>query len=133
MKQNQSLSAMKNAMIYLSKENIPLFLGRNGSNVDDLEKKYSLRFEVKEKKSLKNVNDSDKETLRFSTDKTSNSITLNVQPGFEDKLITIYIDDDFFMSVKASKKGQIKMATTGAMGKILVDALNQDKKIRLMG
>ncbi|MGV8169647.1 MAG: PINc/VapC family ATPase [Candidatus Nanoarchaeia archaeon] len=119
-------------IIYLSKENIPIFLGRNGSNIESLEKKHSLHFEVKEKKMVRN-NSEGKETLRFSTDKTANNITLNVQPGFEDKLITIYIDDDFFMSVKASKKGQIKMATTGAMGKILSEAIQQGKKIKLMG
>ncbi|MGV8162201.1 MAG: PINc/VapC family ATPase [Candidatus Nanoarchaeia archaeon] len=119
-------------MIYLKKETIPLFLGRNGSNIESLEKKYSLHFEVKEKKTQRQ-DSSEKETLRFSTDKTHSSITLNVQPGYEDKLITIYINDDFFMSVKASKKGQIKMATTGAMGKILLEAIEQDKKIKLVG
>jgi ATPase len=121
-------------IVYLKKETIPLFLGRNGSNIESIEKKYGLKIEVKECKAKKeNVCDNGKETLKFSTEKNSNALTLNLVQGNEEKLITIYIENDFFMSVKSSKKGQIKMSSTGAMGKILADAMNQNKKIKLIG
>lgn len=122
-------------VVYLKKEIIPEFLGRNGSNIESLEKKYTLKIEVKECKMKKdNVCTSDsKETIKFSTEKNSNTLILNLIQGYEEKLITIYIDDDFFMSVKSSKKGQIKMSSTGAMGKILFDAIDKGKKIKLIG
>lgn len=122
-------------VVYLKKEIIPEFLGRNGSNIESLEKKYTLKIEVKECKMKKdNVCTSDsKETIKFSTEKNSNTLILNLIQGHEEKLITIYIDDDFFMSVKSSKKGQIKMSSTGAMGKILFDAIDKGKKIKLIG
>jgi predicted PilT family ATPase len=122
-------------VVYLKKETIPEFLGRNGSNIESLEKKYTLKIEVKECKMKKdNVCTSDsKETIKFSTEKNSNTLILNLIQGHEEKLITIYIDDDFFMSVKSSKKGQIKMSSTGAMGKILFDAIDKGKKIKLIG
>jgi ATPase len=121
-------------IVYLKKETIPEFLGRNGSNIESLEKKFNLKLEVKECKAKKdNSAVNGKETIKFSTEKNSNTLILNLTQGFEEKLITIYIEDDFFMSVKSSKKGQIKMSSSAAMGKILIDAINQDKKIRLIG
>lgn len=122
-------------VVYLKKDTIPGFLGRNGSNIESLEKKYGLKMEVKECKAKKEgaCAQETKETIKFSAEKNSNTLILHLAQGYEEKLITIYIEDDFFMSVKSSKKGQIKMSSTGAMGKILVDAMSQDKKIRIVG
>lgn len=118
------------AVLRVEKGMISEILGRAGTNVNKLQKKYGLSFKVQERAKRRK---SDKQELKFSVETTAKDLILKLKAGNEDKSVDIFIEDDFLMSAKASKKGIIKMSLTSGLSKVLFNAVKDKKSIRVLG
>jgi len=118
------------AVLRVDKEMVPELLGRARSNINSLQKKYGLSFKVLERAKRRK---SDKQELEFSVETTAKDLILKLKSGNEDKPIDIFIEDDFLMSAKASKKGIIKMSLTSGLSKVLFSAIKEKKSVRVLG
>ena len=117
-------------IVYVSKDSFKDVIGRSGENIQFLEKKLGLSIKVKERSSAsKDVKG--KEMVKFSLEKSSKAITFKLRSGFEDRLVDVFIGEDFFLSAKSSKKGEIKLNLNSKVGKVLLDAVEKGDNIML--
>jgi len=116
-------------VVYVLKDQVSLVIGPKGSVISNLQKKLGLKLEVLEKKqSKKQVN---KDLINFSCVVNAKYLIFDLDKEFQDCLVSVFVDDDFVMSVKSSKKSQIKVSADSPNGKALCSALKQNKVIKI--
>ena len=115
--------------VYVSKDKVSEVIGPRGGNISSIQKKFKLKIDVFEKKSLK-THEGDK-VINFNSNIINNCVVFDLDRLASDVLVSLYVDDVFLMNVKSSKKGQIKVSVTSPHGKILKDALGTDNKVKI--
>ncbi len=115
--------------IYVPKDFVSSLIGPKGSNISALEKKFNLKIDVLEKKASKKSKVST--MVNFDMRVTSKHVIFDLDNCASDSLVSLFVDDAFLMSVKASKKSQLKINIDSPNGKLLSDAKNLGKKISI--
>jgi ATPase len=118
-------------IIHVPKDSVPKIIGPKGIIISELEKKIKIKLDVLEKKASKNNSDDDKELVDFSCIKNAKHVIFDLDSKAQDKLVSLFVEDDFVMSVKASKKNQIKVTLDSPNGKTLSKAYDDKKQIRI--
>lgn len=118
-------------IVFVSKEAIPELIGKRGERIGALEKKLGLKIDVQERSPDK-VGRMEKEIVRFRLDRTKKDLVFQLDKEFADRSVDIYVQDDFLMSVRASKKALVKISASNAMGKIISNALDKGNKLVLV-
>ncbi len=115
------LSSNNKAIVYVPESLKAQIIGKQGSNIESIEKKLGIGIDIKTKK--------DSESIPFDILISKGHIKL-----FTDLVntsINIYVDDDFLMTTKISKKGQVNIKRSNALAKVLINAEKEGKKIDL--
>jgi len=114
-------------VVYVPESNIAKIIGRQGKNIDEIEKRLGISIDIKEL---------DKKTqgqsIEFNTEIKKKNIIFYLDMQFKDKNIGIYINDDYLLTAKSGKSGLIKIKKNNKIARILVDAINSGEKIKLM-
>ncbi|MBU1204833.1 MAG: PINc/VapC family ATPase [Nanoarchaeota archaeon] len=114
-------------IVYVPETNIAKIIGRQGKNIDEIEKRLGMSIDIKEldkKTQGQNIN--------FNTEIKKKNIVFYLDMGFKDKNIDIYVNDDYLLTAKSGKTGLIKIKKNNKIARILVDAINTGEKIKLM-
>ena len=114
-------------VVYVPENNIAKIIGRQGKNIDEIEKKLGMSIDIKEfdKKTSG-------QTIEFNTEIKKKNIVFYLDMQFKDKNINIYINNDYLLTAKSGKTGLIKIKKNNKIARILVDAINAGEKIKLM-
>jgi len=114
-------------IVYVPESNIAKIIGRQGKNIDEIEKRLGMSIDIKEL---------DKKTqgqaIEFNTEIKKKNIIFYLDMQFKDKNIDIYINDDYLLTAKSGKSGLIKIKKNNKIARILVDAINAGEKIKLV-
>jgi len=114
-------------VVYVPEGNIAKIIGRQGKNIDEIEKRLGMSIDIKEL---------DKKTqgqaIEFNTEIKKKNIIFYLDMQFKDKNINIYINDDYLLTTKSGKSGLIKIKKNNKIARILVDAINAGEKIKLV-
>lgn len=116
-------------IVYVPEQMISRIIGKQGSNISAMEEKLGLSIDVKELGSHKKEAGS---SADFGSKIKSNSVQLFVDESFANRDFDIFVDGDYLITAKASKKGMIKIKKTNKTAKVLVDAINSGEKIKLI-
>ena len=116
-------------IIYVAKKDLPLVIGPKGSVVSAMQKKYKLKIDVSEKKTVKNP--SKKEQAKYNYTINAKHIVFDLDKKYQDTLVSIFIETDFIMNVKTSKKAQIKIAIESPNGQLINRANEQKKELKI--
>ncbi len=114
-------------IVYVPESSIAKIIGRQGKNIDEIEKKLGMSIDIKEldkKTSGK--------TIEFNTEIKKKNIIFYLDMQFKDKNIDIYVNDDYLLTAKSGKSGLIKIKKNNKIARILADAINAGEKIKLM-
>jgi len=114
-------------IVYVPESNIAKVIGRQGKNIDEIEKRLGMSIDVKEldKKTPG-------QTIEFNTEIKKKSIVFYLDMRFKNQDINIYVNDDYLLTAKSGKTGLIKIKKNNKIARILVDAINAGEKIKLM-
>ena len=114
-------------VVYVPESNIAKIIGRQGKNIDEIEKRLGMSIDIKEldKKTQG-------QTIEFNTEIKNKNIIFYLDMQFKDKNIDIYVNDDYLLTAKSGKSGLIKIKKNNKIARILVDAINAGEKIKLM-
>lgn len=126
------LLSQSKCTIFVSKEAMPLIIGKKGEIIDNLEKKLGLKIDVKERK-IAGTKKDNKQNVKYSHEITKKELLIKVHDDFKEQSIDIFVDDEFLFSAKTSKKAQIKININSASGKLLLDALRKGRKVEMKG
>ncbi|MBI2651116.1 Flp pilus assembly complex ATPase component TadA [Candidatus Woesearchaeota archaeon] len=119
-------------VVYVPERDIAKIIGKQGKNIDMIEKTLGMSIEVRELGSENKKTDmTANQEIPYKTDIDKKSITLDLDIQMQNKDVHIYIDDKFLMTAKAGKTGLIKIKKSNNIGKLILDSINRGSKIKL--
>ena len=112
--------------MFVSKESIPSIIGRNGSNIKELENELNLHIDVEENNSISEVFD---HALQFDFSESRTALVLDVGRKYSGNIAEIFANNEFLFSSKISRKGHIKILKRSSDGKIFSRTVNSKNDI----
>ena len=105
--------------VYVSKDSIPGIIGRNGSNIKELESSLNLHIDVEEINSeySSNSNLTNSNDVPFDFSESRTSLLLDVGKQYSGNIVDIHVDNEFLFSSRIGRKGQIKILKRSNDGK----------------
>ncbi|MDP2750302.1 MAG: PINc/VapC family ATPase [Nanoarchaeota archaeon] len=118
------------AIVQVPSEFIAQIIGKQGQNIEKIEKKLGISIDIQELKgSVKETQE--KQSVDFSVKISKGYIEFNVDESLTNKQVGIYIDDDLIMTANVGKTGVLNIKKKHQMGKLLVNAVNNGEHIEL--
>lgn len=128
-------------IVYVPERDIPKIIGKQGKNINMIEKSLGMSVEVRELGDKDKDIESDdmnsrekeqkQEEVQFELIIDKKNIFFNLSSEMQNKEIDIYVNEGLLMTAQASKKGIIKVKKNNNIGKIIIDAKNMGDKISL--
>ncbi len=114
-------------VVYVPAEKISKIIGKQGKNIDMIEKELGIGIDVKELTDKELVG----KELAFDTTITRKHIALYLDELFVGKNIDIFVEGDYLMSANIGKKGVVKVHKKTKIARILQDAINMKEEIKV--
>lgn len=118
-------------VVYVPEKDIASIIGKQGKNIGIIEKRLGISVDVQELNAFKSK-EKQTSSVRYDAEIKKKSVILHLGAKMKNKDIDIYVEDDYLLSVKAGKAGDIKVHKTNKIGRILVDALNLGENVVLV-
>ena len=112
-------------VVYVPESDIPRVLGKQGSNIDRLEKKIGMKIDVRV------LDKKNNQVVEFDTKIGKRAVQFLLSSKFKNRSVDIYVNDDYLLSAKVGANGVIKIKKNNRIGKILVDAINTGENIKI--
>ena len=114
--------------IFVSKESIPSIIGRNGSTIKELENELSLHIDVEEASNNHEVNNY---ALPFDFSESRTALLLDVGREYSGAMGEIFVNNEFLISSKINRKGNIKILKRSSDGKLFSKVVNSKNDIEI--
>ncbi len=114
-------------IIYVPERRIAKIIGRNGKNIDKLEKELGIKIEVKE---LGETKGSDY-GIDYDFSRTKKKLIFQVGSRYAHKDINLLINGDVILTAKVGKDGKLKISRNSEIGAIIEDAIERNDRIEL--
>jgi ATPase len=111
--------------IKVSKEIIPIIIGKGGSTITELEKLLGISIDVEVKTPTIG------HEMPFEVSEGGSSINLLVRDDSIGRKVDVYVEDEFLFNSQVGKKARIKVDKRSENGRRLVNAILAGDKIRL--
>lgn len=111
--------------IKVSKEIIPVIIGKGGSTITELEKLLGISIDVEVKTPTIG------HEIPFEVSEAGSSINLLVRADSVGRKVDVYVEDEFLLNSQVGKKARIKVDKRSENGRRLVNAILTGEKIRL--
>lgn len=115
-------------IVYAPKDAIARLIGKQGQNIDQLEKRLGLSIDVQEMKD----SGPEKSSVSFDKQITKTAINFFLDAKHRAKDVDILVNGDYLLSAKVGKAGVIKIAKDNRIGRLLVDAINSGEKVEIV-
>ena len=119
-----------NAIIYVPESTIAQIIGKGGQNIEFIEKKLRMHFDIQPLTSAKQGTKTN--TVEFEAQIGKDNIIFFLDERDRNKDIDIIVNGDYLLTAKSSKKAIIKIKRDNKIGKILVNSINTGEEIRLV-
>jgi len=116
-------------VVYVPEANMARIIGKQGTNIMAMEEKLGMKIDVQPlgvEKAASGI------AIEYGSKITRNSVQFFVEEKYADKNFDIFIDGDYLITAKSSKKCVIKIKKANKMAKVLVDAVNSGAEIALV-
>lgn len=120
--------------IYVPSGEKGALIGRQGQNIEAIEKKLGLSIDVIEgekKKTGKREERVDSLPYQIRIDKKN--VMIQLRPEHAYKEVDIYLGGEFLMSATSSKKSMIKLTKHNKLGKMIIDAVQSGETLEIRG
>ncbi|MCD4666791.1 PINc/VapC family ATPase [archaeon] len=114
------------AIIYVPESLIARIIGKEGKNIEQIEKRLGINIKVE---SLKG--NSDKKDVKFNLGDTGKFIIFYVDTRFTGDQVDVHVDDTYLFSSTVGKKGDIKVHKKSKLGRNLLNLINRNREIKL--
>lgn len=114
-------------IVYVPSEYISKIIGKQGSNINRIEKQLGIGIDVKELADKESVG----KEIAFDTAITKKHVVLYLDVLFVGKNIDIFVEGDYLMSANIGKKGIVKINKKTKIARILQDAINMKEDLKV--
>jgi len=127
------LNGKHRCTVYVSKKTRPAIIGRDGETIQRIEKEIGLSVDIKLLDDIRSTSNStsksktvESSSLNYDYNLGKDSISIQLDNIYQNKEVNVFIDNDFLMTAKVSKKAKIKISKKNKLGKIIQDALRSN-------
>lgn len=108
-------------------------IGRNGSNIEKIEKKLGMSIDIRSlaTKGASSKQENDGEGISFTVKIHKSNITFMLPMEYSDEEVDLFVESDYALTARASKKAVIKLNKKNKIGKVIADAVQYKEKIVL--
>ena len=131
--------------VYIPEHDIAKVIGKQGKNIEKIEEDLGLSIDIeelgskkttqKEVRETKEINETNgenkKESINFSSIITKKYIEFKPEGNLENMYIDVYLNNQFLLNAKVSKKNILKINKRNKIGETLVRAINSGERIEL--
>ncbi|MDD5650129.1 MAG: PINc/VapC family ATPase [Candidatus Nanoarchaeia archaeon] len=110
--------------VYVPKSRIGEVIGREGSNIDNTEKRLGISIDVEEIKERQ-------ESAEYKISETKKHIIFKLEHKYIKKRADFYLGEEFLLSGIVGTDGEIRVNKKSEIGRKVVDAIDMNKKIEL--
>ncbi len=114
--------------VFVSKESIPSIIGRNGSTIKELENELNLHIDVEESSFEQKVNNY---AIPFDFLESRTALLLDVGREYSGNAAEIFVNNEFLISSKINRKGNIKILKRSSDGKLFSKVVNSKNDIEV--
>jgi len=114
--------------VFVSKESIPSIIGRNGNTIKELENELNLHIDVEEASNNHEVNNY---ALPFDFSESRTALLLDVGREHSGDMGEIFVNNEFLISSKINRKGNIKILKRSSDGKLFSKVVNSKNDIEI--
>ena len=114
--------------VFVSKESIPSIIGRNGTTIIELENALNLHIDVEEANSDHGVNNY---ALPFDFSESRTALLLDVGREYSGAMGEIFVNNEFLISSKINRKGNIKILKRSSDGNLFSKVVNSKNDIEI--
>tara|TARA_Y100000034_G_scaffold34409_1_gene42194 strand:+ start:3740 stop:5641 length:1902 start_codon:yes stop_codon:yes gene_type:complete len=119
--------------IFIPKRSIPKIIGREGKNIERIEKQLGISIDIQELGSRKRTqNKNQQQPIDFEPRFAKRNLVLKIDPKYSNQDIDVHVEDEYVLTVKSGKKGIIRVKRNSEPGKIIESAIQKNKKIELI-
>ncbi len=108
-------------IVNVNEEDIARIIGKQGKNIEEIEKMLGVGIDVRELKS-------EKSHINFDMKEKDKHITIYTDPG---RQVEVCIDGKMLLTAYSSKKGEIKIHKKSAAGRDLLRAISSGRKVEV--
>ncbi|MBC8500734.1 MAG: Flp pilus assembly complex ATPase component TadA [Nanoarchaeota archaeon] len=116
-------------IVFVPEKDRSSIIGRNGSNIEKIEKKLGLNIDVREIQESSSRGEG--ENINFTVKIHKSNITFMLPAEYANEDVDIFVEGDYALSARSSKKAVIKISKKNKIGKIINDAVKYKEKIEL--
>jgi ATPase len=108
-------------------------IGKNGSNIEKIEKKLGLNIDIRDLAGgeSKVKGESNGENLTYTAKLHNTNIVFELSYDQANEDVDLFIEGDYAMSMRASKKAIVKISRKNKIGKVIADAVKYKELIEL--
>lgn len=118
--------------IKVPEKDIARIIGKQGSNIEKIEQKLGVHIDVQEKTTNGKKGEIKGNSVEYETEITKKAIVFYLGQNMIDKEVDIYVNNEYLMSAKAGKNGNIKINKQSQIGNYLVNAINSEEEIKIV-
>jgi|TARA_B100001750_G_scaffold238730_1_gene245691 ATPase len=113
--------------VFVSKESIPSIIGRNGNTIKELENELNLHIDVEANYNQEVSNHG----LSFDFSESRTALLLDVGREYSGTIAEIFVNNEFLISSKINRKGNIKILKRSSDGKLFSKVVSSKNDIQV--
>jgi len=117
------LEGKNRATVYVPEDSISRIIGKKGKKIEKIERKLGVSLNIKELKR-------EREGLEYEIKEDKSVLRIFTEPGLD---VDVYVDGEFMLTAISSKRGEIKIHKESNVGRQILKAIDQNRKIELKG
>jgi ATPase len=117
------------AVVYVPPSSRAAVIGKEGKTIEALQNELGINIDVRDLDESPVLKENSAEHILYEPVIDKKNITLHLKEEHAEQDIFIYINNEYLLTARVSKKGAVKIAKDNAIGKLLLEALEHDKKV----
>lgn len=127
------ITSNNSCVVKVPPKDVARIIGKQGKNIEQIEKNLGIHIDVQEKGGEDNTKkEIDGKELKYDMEVTKKAVIIYLGANMKNKDVDVYVNDEYLMTAKAGKSGNIKVHKSSQMGKYLVDAVNNKENIKII-
>ena len=120
------------AEVYIPEDEIAKFIGKEGKNINQIEKKVGFGLTVKELvKSSSNDEESDKISINYKIEESKKAVVFKLPQEYAGRAAEVYVDGHFLLTYTIGNQAELKINKKSKLGLEILKDLNRDRKIEV--
>ena len=111
---------------------IASIIGRNGSNINDIERFLNVHVDVVAKDSEESSVSYSASELPFTFSESKTALLLTVNREYASRYVDVYASDHFVTSVRIGRKGQIKIPKRSDAGRSIMELSSSQNDLKIV-